>query len=321
MRKKQIILAAALCLTLAACGEQNTPVNTPETSARPSAQPTESVVASTAAPTSGATAEPSIRPTDVPVTVSAEPSASGSELPSPLPSVEPTAAVTSTPEVTPQPAESAAQSPAPTESLCSLPVAPTPTPEGSAPPSASEAPAPVESQRPARPTDEEVLSAYKTAKEAMGWMTDSNSVEGYDDSGLALDAADQQTLTLTLGNGTEETLVFYRVTRPGLDSMEALWGYLKNLFSDEIVDDLMAFQVPVFVEGEQGGLYALPSQAQGFQQPGATLTVLWPEEEVPVSCQVRAVIGNEEAVRESLYQKVGDKWIFTQFEVPNSDKK
>lgn len=181
---------------------------------------------------------------------------------------------------------------------------------------AEESPAPLD-----RPTDQEVLAAYQAAKEVVGWMVDSNSVKGYDDSGLALDDTDQQTLTLTLGNGTEETLVFDRITRPGLDSMEALRGYLKNSFSDEIVDDLMAFQVPVFVEGEQGGLYALPSQVQDFQQPGATLAVLWTEEEEPVSCRVQAVNEGEEQYRESLYQKVGDKWIFTQFEIPYSDKK
>lgn len=320
--KKKCIILAALCVTLSACTGQPAQESAPATAAptavqtvKPTAVPTPVV---TTEPTAVHTEEPTSTPAPTPMFTAAptiQVSAS--------PSVEPTApaVVPPTPEVTPPPAESAALPPAPTESLCGLPLAPTPTPEGGVPPAASESPAPIESQKPARPTDEEVIAAYQAAREVVGWMTDSYDVEGYDDSGLALDGTDQQTLTLTLGNGAEETLVFDRITRPGLDSMESLWGYLKSLFSDEIVDDLMAFQVPVFVEGEEGGLYALPSQAKGFQQPGSTLTILWPEEEAPVSCRIRAVTGGGEEYRESLYQKVGDKWIFTQFEVPNSDKK
>ncbi len=175
-----------------------------------------------------------------------------------------------------------------------------------------ESPAPAQD----RPTDQEVLSAYEAAREVVGWMVESYNFEGYDDSGLALDSTDQQTLTLTLGNGVEETLVFDRITRPGLDSLESLRGYLKELFSDEIVDDLMSFQVPVFVEGEEGGLYALPSQVEDWQSPGVTLAVLWPQEEAPVSCRVQTAAEGLEMVRESVYQKVGDKWIFTQFQTP-----
>lgn len=337
MKKKRIIFAAALCLALSACAGQSVQESAPATAVptaaqtvKPTAAPTPVVV--TMEPLAGHTTEPVSTPAPTPA-LTPTPTAAPTAQVSISPSVEPTApaAVTPAPEVTPPPTENAHQSPMPTESLCSLPLAPTPTRSGSVPPAATESPAPgnspeptaapSQSPEPTHPTDEEVLAAYRAAKEAMGWMTDSYDVEGYDDSGLALDSTDQQTLTLTLGNGAEETLVFDRITRPGLDSMESLWGYLKSLFSDEIVDDLMAFQVPVFVEGEQGGLYALPSQAQGFQRPGSTLTILWPDEEAPVSCQIRAFTGGGEEYRESLYQKVGDKWIFTQFEVPNSDKK
>lgn len=286
MRKKIIIFAAALCVALSACERQSAQESAPPATAVPTAVQT---TQPTATPVPVVTAQPVLAPTELPVATSA-PTLSPTPVPTPRP------AVTPTPE------------PLPTQ-------APSPTPEPAIEPPPSESP------EPSRPTDEEVLLAYQAAKEAMGWIVGSYKVEGYDDSGLALDDTDQQTLTLTLGNGVEEILVFDRITRPGLDSMEALWGYLKNLFSDEIVDDLMAFQVTVFVEGEEGGLYALPSQTQKFQQPWITLAVLWPEEEAPVSCRVRAATEGEEEYRESLYQKVGDKWLFTQFEIPNSDKK
>lgn len=242
--------------------------------------------------------------------------------PAPMLTVSPTPVTVVTPEPTvtpyiPEPMET--MSPEPTAEVSPEPtfvpvptVEPTPEPTVEPSPEPTEPPAPVES--PARPDDEEVLAVYRAAKEAYGWLTDSASVYGYDDSGLALDPADQQVLTLTLGNGTEEVLVFERITRPDLDSLETLRGYLKSLFSDEIVDDLMTFQVPIFVEGEQGGLYALPSQVQQPQRPGVALTVQWLEEEEPVSCQISALIDGEETVRQSLYQKVGDKWVFTQFE-------
>lgn len=280
--KKYLILSVTLLLGLSACGQ-------------PGAEVTPTASVATAAPTQIVSPAPLI-------TVSPEPSVTP-YIPEPMETVspEPTA------EISTEPMQGPSPQPTPTaevELTPELPVEPSPE--------LTVSPAPVES--PARPDDEEVLTAYRAAKEAHGWMTDSTSVYGYDDSGLALDPADQQVLTLTLGDGTEEVLVFDRITRPDLDSLETLRGYLKSLFSDEIVDDLMTFQTQVFVEGEQGGLYALPSQVQQPQQPGVALTVQWLEEEEPVSCQISALVDGEETVRQSLYQKVGDKWVFTQFE-------
>lgn len=288
--KKYRILSVVLLLGLSACGQPGAEV----TSAAPTA---------TAAPTQ------IVSPTPVAVT-SPEPTVTP-YIPEPTePAVsEPIETATLTPvaEISPEPTQESSPQPMPTAE-----VEPTPEPSVEPSPELTASPAPVES--PTRPDDEEVLAAYRAAKEAYGWLTDSASVYGYDDSGLALDPADQQVLTLTLGDETEEILVFERITRPDLDSLETLRGYLKSLFSDEIVDDLMTFQTPIFVEGEQGGLYALPSQVQQPQQPGAALTVLWQEGEEPVSCQINAIVDGEETVRESLYQKVGDKWVFTQFE-------
>lgn len=277
--KKYLILSVALLVGLSACGQ-------------PGAEVTPTAPAETAAPTR------IVSPTPVAVA-------------SPEPTVTP---YIPEPTETAMPEPTAEVSPEPTQELPTPTAEVEPTPEPSVEPSPEPTVPPVPVESPARPDDEEVLTAYRAAKEAYGWLTDSASVYGYDDSGLALDPADQQVLTLTLGDGTEEVLVFERITRPDLDSLETLRGYLKSLFSDEIVDDLMTFQIPVFVEGEQGGLYALPSQVQQPQQPGVALTVLWQEGEEPISCQINALVDGEEQVRQSLYQKVGDKWVFTQFE-------
>lgn len=325
MKKKCIILAAALCVALSACGGEPAPESAAPNAvptatapalqtAKPTAVPTPVVV--TMEPDAVHTAEPVSTPAPTPA-----PTAAPSAQASASPSVEPTVSVAPTPalEVTPPPAESATLPPAPTESLCGLPVAPTPTPEGSEPPAASESPAPLESQKPARPTDEEVLAAYNRAAEVFSWYA------GYSDEGLALDGTDMISLPL-LENGGE--IVMYRVTRPGLNSMDELRAYLKTIFSDEVVDGLMK-DFPLgaagFADGPEGGLYCSGAgRGSDISKGGVTVEVVWPLEEEPMQCTVRAsvelldlndlqtVTGTQ--VYEFPYQKVGEKWVFTSFE-------
>lgn len=320
--KKNCIILAALCVALSACSGQPVQESAPATAVPTATVPAVQTASPTAAPTPVVvTMEPLAVPSEEPVSTPAP-----TPVPTPTakvsapPSVTPTApiAATPTPEVTPPPAESA-QPPEPTESLCGLPVAPTPTPEGSAPPAVSESPAPLESQKPARPTDEEVLAAYNRAAEVFSWYA------GYSDEGLALDGTDMISLPL-LENGGE--IVMYRVTRPGLNSMDELRAYLKTIFSDEVVDGLMK-DFPLgaagFADGPEGGLYCSGAgRGSDISKGGVTVEVVWPLEEEPVQCTIRAsvelldlndlqtVTGTQ--VYEFPYQKVGEKWVFTSFE-------
>lgn len=322
--KKNCIILAALCVALSACSGQPAQESAPAT-AIPTAAATAAQTASpTTAPTPVATAEPTAIHTAEPVSTPAPtpaPTAVPSAQASASPSVEPTASVAPTPalEVTPPPMVSTAQPPEPTESLCGLPVAPTPTPEMSEPPAVMETPAPLESQKPARPTDEEVLAAYNRAAEVFSWYA------GYSDEGLALDGTDMISLPL-LENGGE--IVMFRVTRPGLNNMDELRAYLKTIFSDEVVDGLMK-DFPLgaagFADGPEGGLYCSGAgRGSDISRGGVTVEVVWPLEEEPVQCTVRAsvelldlndlqtVTGTQ--VYEFPYQKVGEKWVFTSFE-------
>lgn len=321
--KKNCIILAALCVALSACSGQPAQESAPATAIPTAAATAAQTVKPTATPTPLATAEPTAVHTEEPVSTPAPtpaPTAVPSAQVSASPSVEPTAPaiVTPTSEVTPPPTESA-QPPEPTESLCGLPLAPTPTPEGSVPPAALESPAPTESQKPARPTDEEVLAAYNRAAEVFSWYA------GYSDEGLALDGTDMISLPL-LENGGE--VVMYRVTRPGLNSMDELRAYLKTIFSDEVVDGLMK-DFPLgaagFADGPEGGLYCSGAgRGSDISKGGVTVEVVWPLEEEPMQCTIRAsvelldlndlqtVTGTQ--VYEFPYQKVGEKWVFTSFE-------
>lgn len=338
MKKKTIIFAAALCVALSACIGQNVR----ESSSPAPAVPTEAATATQTAPataaptpaavTAGPTAVHTQAPADSPApTPASTPRPAVSAPPSEGPTVP--AALTPGSEVTPPPAESAALPPEPTESLCDLPLAPTPTPEGSVPPAATDSPAPDNSPEPAedpaqtpgptatpepvRPTDEEVLEAYRTAAEAYGWFA------GYLEP--ELDVADQLTLTVE-ERGGEMTLC--RVVRPGLNSVDELRAYLKSLFSDEVVDELFKNGSAVFADGPEDGLYCSGAgRGSDVTKGTVTLTVEWNGEDALPGCTVKAAVqlltwdGNGgsptvsgEQIYEFPYQKVGDKWVFTQFE-------
>lgn len=325
MKKKCIILAAALCVALSACGGQPAPESAAPTAVPTATAPALQTAKPTAVPTPMVvTMEPLAVPSEEPVSTPAP-----TPVPTPTvkvsapPSVAPTApiAATPTPEVTPPPAESATLPPAPTESLCGLPVAPTPTPEGSVPPEVTQSPLPVNSPEPtatpsstpeptatpepARPTDEEVLAAYRAAYEAYTW---------FDLATLPLDYE-----APPRGENGE----YYPVADERFPNMDALRGYLKGLFSDEVVDRLLPMDGEHYVEID-GALCAMDGMRGTNENSGTvTQTVVWPEEGGDTLCTVHVeveLLWEEENYPEGKraydfpYQKVGDKWVFTHFE-------
>lgn len=303
MKKYTILLAAALLAALSGCGDK-----TPEETAAPTPSPT--VAASTAQPTQ--TPQPSATPTQT-----AEPTAQPSAAPTPEATAQPSAAPTpeATAPATETPAPEQSTPPEPTESLCHLPLAPTPTPEVTDPPEAAPSAEPPLA-------DEAIRRAYYEAEEAYSWFA------GYGEAGLELDLNDPL---------TSADITRYRVTRPGLNTLDSLRAYLKTLFSDEIVDAL----VPVVAEEErlahpekytfaeaEGGLYARPAgRGKDITKGTMALDISWAEGEDPILCTVGVTVqlmqwddqgGSPTVVGEQRYefpyQKVGDKWVFTRFE-------
>lgn len=320
--KKKCIILAALCVALSACAGQPAQESAPATAVPTAVQ----TVNPTAAPTPVVTAEPTAvhtaEPTSTPAPTPAPTAASTTQASVP-PSVEPTAPAVETPapEVTPPPAESAVQPPAPTESLCGLPLAPTPTPEGSVPPAvtaipipdnspapmaaSSQAPAPTVAPEPARPTDEEVLAAYRAAEEAYRW---------FDLNTLPLDYS----VPPRGENGQYQPVMDER-----FPTMDALRGYLKGLFSDEVVDRLLPIDGEHYVEID-GVLCAIEGERGTNENSGTvTQTVAWPEEGGDTLCSVHVEVEllwedknypEGKRIYDFPYQKVGDKWVFTSFE-------
>lgn len=251
------------------------------------------------------TATPPVTATPAP---SAVPAATAKPDPTPVPVPTVTPAVESpAPTATPTPVAT----PRPTQSVSTPPPAPTPTPVPSAEPSPELTPLPE-----ARLDDEVVLAAYREAAETFGWFAGYRAPE--------LDVSDQITI-MAEDRGGEVTL--YRVIRPGLNSMEELRAYLKTLFSDEIVDELLKNGSAMFADGPEGGLYTSGAgRGSDITKGGLVLSVLWPAEGNDTLCTVQAEVellewpeGAAEPVVTGTqvyqfpYQKVGDKWVFTQF--------
>ena len=230
------------------------------------------------------------------------------------------------PKASAAPTETAAVSARPTVLPTKSPVpAPTPTawsteegtlvpstPEQSAQPVPSEAvvlPPESETSHGDAPSDEEVLSAYREASQAVSWFA------GYGAPDMDYNDVKSD------GEGQPD---YYRVTQKPLDNMDALRAYLKNLFSDELVDGFLMGETPTFQEFD-GGLYCLSAgRGADITKGGTILSVIWPDEENPRSCTVQAVvdlldpnasfavIGQETDYFP--YQQVGNKWVFTQFQ-------
>ena len=297
MKKLSALLVAALILGLGGCG-QKPPAETPS--------------AATAVPAVSPTAEVTAKPSSTPVSTAAVPETPAAESSTPAPTAT-TAMPAESPKPTPvPPAPTPAPVPEPTESLCGLPLAPTPTPTPEVtpepPPTEEPAPSPEPVPEFVSPSDEEILAAYREAADVMSWFA------GYGGD-LILNFEDQ----VTRGDVT-----YFRVNRSGWSTIDELRGYLKSLFSDEIVDPLLS--MGCFIETENG-LYALPAgRGSDVTKGGVVLSVLRTAE-TPALCIVQADVELLEWAQGAAeptvaghrtyqfpYQKVGDKWVFTQFE-------
>ena len=222
-----------------------------------------------------------------------EPAASPGETAVP-PSVEVSAAVpapvpTSTPAATPEP-----------------PPSDTPASEPSSTPEAQQTQQPTQTPAPPPdgPTDEEVLEAYSRAEEAWNWFT------------IAPPALDH---TDTL---EQDGRSYCRVNDPRFSTLVDLRGYLKGLFSDSLVEELLPIDGVQFIEAD-GTLYAVDGGRGADLTRGAeTVQVLRAEEgadriTVRVTVEVLdpeadyAVTGEE--TFDFTYEQVGGKWIFTTF--------
>ena len=205
------------------------------------------------------------------------------------PQVQDTPVQTVTPSAAP--AESASPAPAESEPVLVEPV-PMPTPTPTAAPELAEG-----------PTDEEILAAYQMAEEAYGWFV------------LAppeLDRTEQRMVG---------ELTYCRVDDPRFSNLAELRGYLKTLFSDTLVDQLLPIDGTQYVELD-GVLYTIDG-GRGADMTKGEETVQVLRDEAPARYTVRvtvevldpeqdyAVTGTEE--HDFLYEQVGAQWIFTTF--------
>lgn len=224
----------------------------------------------------------------------------------PVPTAPPSQQLDSAPPSveTPQPT-----APAPTPEPDELPPeTPSPTP-AAPPPSVTAVPMPTPSPTPAPtpepapdPDDEAVLAAYRQAVEAFGWFQMTH---------LPLDMDAQ----ISIGE-----LTYYRVDYPGLDTLAALRGYLKTLFSDALVDELLPIGGTQYVEAD-GVLYGIDGgRGSDITRGTETVQVL---RDGPGRCTVLVevqVLDPEQDFApigsvsyEFPYEKIGEQWIFTAF--------
>ena len=204
-----------------------------------------------------------------------------------------------TPEGTARPSPTATAAPEPSPA-----VTPTPCPPATPAVSPAPEPAPEETPPPEGPTDEEVLEAYSRAEEAWSWFT------------VAPPALDHEDLLEREGRS------YCRVNDPRFSTLAELRGYLKGLFSDRLVEELLPVGGGQFLE-EEGVLYAVDGgRGTDLTRGAETVQVLRPEEgpdRVTVRVTVEtldpeadyAVTGEE--VHDFTYERVGEKWIFTTF--------
>lgn len=205
----------------------------------------------------------------------------------------------STPEVeqSAEPTPSAEPSPIPTAQPT---VMPKPTASVEPEPSAEPSPTPTAYDG---PNDEEVLSAYRAAVQAFWWF----QVEP-----LPFDETDSREV---------DGATYYRVDYPGIDSTVSLRGYLKSLFSDDLVEKLLPYDGTQYVDID-GVLYVQDGgRGTDITRGAETAQVL--RDGDPNRCTVRVTVEvldpeQDGAVVDTLtfdfpYEKVGEKWIFTDF--------
>lgn len=221
------------------------------------------------------------------------PTQSGGAADRPAPQVSPRPTAEATPAATP------GETPAP-------PGTPSPAvPPRTEPPVSTETPEPTPEPlpEPEIPADEAVLAAYARAEEAYGWF-----VMGPPE----LDRGDQRTVG---------ELTYCRVADPRFSTLVELRGYLKGLFSDELVEQLLPADGGQFIEVD-GTLYTIDG-GRGSDVTKGEETVQVLRDGTPGRCTVRvtvevldpgqdyAAVGEEQ--HDFLYEQVGEQWIFTTF--------
>lgn len=176
---------------------------------------------------------------------------------------------------------------------------PTPVP----PPTPTPAPTSTPTSGGDEPADEAILAAYEKAEEAWGW---------FEIAPMPLDRDDQRTV------GEQ---VYCRVDYPGIKTLADLRGYLKSLFSDGLVEELLPVDGTQYVELD-GALYTIDG-GRGADITKGEETVQVLRDGTPGRCTVRvtvevldpqqgfSVVGSE--THDFLYEQVGERWIFTTF--------
>ena len=148
-----------------------------------------------------------------------------------------------------------------------------------------------------------VLEAYRLAEEAFSWFLVAP---------MSFDPADSREV-----NG----MTYYRVDQPGMDSTASLRGYLKGLFSDDLVESLLPYGGTQYIDLD-GALYVQDGgRGTDIYRGGEFTQVLRGDDPNRLVVQVTvevvdpeqdgAVTGTE--THEFSYEKVGDRWIFTDF--------
>ena len=155
----------------------------------------------------------------------------------------------------------------------------------------------------ARPlTDEEIQAAYFRAEEAYGWF----SLE-----------------TLPCGEKTQtiDGWLYYPVEYPGMENLADLRAYLRGLFSEELVDALLASggAHPLYQDVD-GALYVLPTSRERDESKGQADIQIKPYGQAGYSVIVEVDLladgGSTVTGVESYafpYEFQEDRWVFTDF--------
>lgn len=138
----------------------------------------------------------------------------------------------------------------------------------------------------------QVRPAWDRAAQGYGWLTVSP---------LPKDEAD------STPHPEESGATLYRVDYPGISSMLELRSYLKTIFSDEIADGLFAYDRYTEVDGV---LYESDRALELLPRFSGPTTV-----QVLRESATRLVyrMSSEADSADYVYEKVGDRWLFTEF--------
>lgn len=151
-------------------------------------------------------------------------------------------------------------------------------------------------------TEEEVRAAYDRAETAYGWF---------------------YLETLPSGPQTREVdgWTYQRVTYPGMENLADLQAYLRGLFSDALVDDLLAVgdSHPLYRDVD-GALYVLPTSRERDHSKGAASIQVEHMDETSYSVDVTVNLLDENGETVTgvecyafPYEFVEDHWVFTDF--------